>query len=265
MVEHNQNTVEHLGKVARFYKTEGIVLRSIATLESDRLITLLSPDLGKLRIMARGARKVNSKLGGHLDVLNRVIINISEGRTFYLATGVQALETFGSIKKDLDQMATAMYLSELTDKLTPEGQANSTIYSLLVKAFRHINENGLNPIIALYTELHLLGESGYLPELNQCVQCEREILTNPYGYSPGSAGVICSHCFSSQVSYFPLTQNGLKVLRFLASNSFSEACRLRINVSLEKELQNLIGSSIQYILEHELGTASFLEHLKALN
>ena len=129
----------------------------------------------------------------------------------------------------------------------------------------YINENGLNPIVVRYTELHLLGESGYLPELNQCVQCERENFTSPYGYSPGSAGVVCDRCFSPQVGYFPLTQNGLKVLRFLASNSFSEACRLRINVSLETELQNLIGASIQYVLEHELGTASFLAHLKALN
>jgi DNA repair protein RecO (recombination protein O) len=265
LAQKNQNSVEQLGKVARFYKTEGIVLRSIATLESDRLITLLSPDLGKLRIMVRGARKVNSRLGGHLDVLNRVIINFSEGRTFYLATGVQTLEAFGFIKKDLDRVATALYLSELTDKLTPEGQAQPDVYPLLLRGFRHLNENGLNPIIARYTELHLLSESGYLPELNHCVQCERELLARPYGYSPGSAGIICNRCFSPQAGHFPLTQNALKVLRFLASNSFSEACRLRIDLSLERELENLIGSSIQYVLDHELGTASFIEHLKALN
>ena len=234
------------------------------TLESDRLITLLSPELGKLRIMVRGARKVTSKLGGHLDVLNRVIINFSEGRTFYLATGAQAQEAFGSIKKDLDRTAMALYLSELTDRLTPEEQAQPAVYSLLVKVFRYINEIGLTPIIARYTELHLLAESGYLPELNQCVQCQREIVSGPYGYSAGSAGIICSSCFSPAAGYFPLTENGLKVLRFLAANSFSEACRLQINLSLERELQNLIGASVQYVLEHELATASFLEHLKDL-
>ena len=252
------------GTRPRTHKTEGLVLRSVPVLEADRLVTVLTPGMGKLKATVRGARKVTSRLGGHLDVLNRVSLSLAEGRTFFVATGAEAMETFGNLKKDLDQVAVALYFCELADTLVPEGSPHPTVYRLLVESLRRIDRNGLDPVVPRYVELHLLSEAGYLPELGRCVACGEESPVAPYGYSPGLAGLACGNCAGSRNDLLPLSIDALKVLRFLASSNLAQACRLRIEQPLEQELELLLGASLRYVLERELGTSSFVEHLRRL-
>ena len=90
----------HIDK-SRLYKTEGLVLRTIAVGEADRIVTLLTPGLGKLRLVVRGARRTKSRLGGHVDTLNRVQLSLARGRTLGVITGADTLETFSHLKSCL--------------------------------------------------------------------------------------------------------------------------------------------------------------------
>ena len=103
------------GQRPRSYKTEGVVLRASPVLEADRLVTVLTPSLGKLMVTVRGARRIKSRLGGHLDVLNRVSLVLALGHRFDVVTGAESAESFASLKGDLERLAAALYLSELTN------------------------------------------------------------------------------------------------------------------------------------------------------
>ena len=90
------------GSRPRSFKTECVVLRSRDMREADRLVTLLTPSMGKLTVTVRGARKTTSRLGGHLDVLNRANLTLALGHRIDVVTGAESLETFGGVKADLE-------------------------------------------------------------------------------------------------------------------------------------------------------------------
>ena len=93
----------HKDSKNRTYKTYGIVLRSYSMRESDRLVTVLTEDLGKVKIAVRGARKIKSRLGGHLQILNHALLLVSSSRTLDVVSGAEAKESFGFIKQNIPQ------------------------------------------------------------------------------------------------------------------------------------------------------------------
>ena len=136
------------------------MLRAYRMRDADRLVTVLTPSLGKLKLTVRGARRLTSKLGGHLDVLNRAHLAIAIGHTFDVVTGAESAESFAGVKADLSRLAEALYLMELADLLLPEAAPHPDAYRLLLDALRAL-EAGRSPAsVARHTELGLLQRCG---------------------------------------------------------------------------------------------------------
>ena len=159
------------GARPRAYKADALVLRAYRMREADRLVTVLTPNLGKLKLTVRGARRMTSKLGGHLDVLNHVRLSIAIGHSFDVVTGAESVETFAGIKADLDLLAESLYLMELTDLLLPEAAPHPVAYRVLTAALRALETGSTPASVARHTELALLDDAGYRPELRKCLVC----------------------------------------------------------------------------------------------
>ena len=99
----------------KYYKTEGIVLKGMPLGDRDRLISLYTQDYGRVRLVARGIRKISSKLSGHLDTFNRVFVSISSRSSIDSISGGEVVETFKELKTDLKITARAFYIVELID------------------------------------------------------------------------------------------------------------------------------------------------------
>ena len=240
------------------------MLRAWPVLEADRLITVLTPSLGKLKVTVRGARRITSKLGGHLDVLNRVNLTLALGHRFDVVTGAESAESFASLKGDLDRLAAALYLSELVDGLLPEAAPHSDAYGLLLSALRALNEGEAPDAVLRYMELRLLDDAGYLPELKRCLVCGKELEAGHHRYAPALGGTVDDRCVVAAGRVLALSVDALKVLRHFARTDFAEAVRLRVGEGLNAELESVLGSSLQHVLEREMGTAGFMEHLRTL-
>ena len=246
----------------RSYKTEGLILRSIPTLEADRLITVLSPSLGKFRATVKGARRIKSRLGGHLDVLNRVTLNLVTGRNFEVVTGVEAIETFGALKGSLERLAQALYLAELVERMTPERDSQVDNFAILLNGLRYINTKGINPAVVRYLELQLLSDSGYMPELNVCARCNQPVGEEPLSFAPDQGGILCKDCANSTVMAMPLSLVSLKVLRFFSKQGFDNAVKVALPEEVDQELAVLMHGSIHAVLDREIASSEFLEHAR---
>jgi DNA repair protein RecO (recombination protein O) len=115
------------------YKTEAIVLRRINFGEADKILTVFSKHYGKIRLIAKGIRKMTSRKGGSLELFNRVTLFLVRGRNLDLVSEVQVKDSFSGFRKDLERVSLAYYLCELVDKLCPDRQSHEEIFSLLVK------------------------------------------------------------------------------------------------------------------------------------
>ena len=248
----------------RLYKTEGLVLRAMSLGEADRLVTVLTPALGKLRATVRGARRVTSRLGGHVDILNHVQLSLAQGRQLDVITGAESLESFRPLKDDLERVALALYLMELADALLPEGAPHPVVYHLLLGSLRLLNRPGDSTFLPRYVELRLLMDAGYQPELRRCLVCGVELQPGRHRYAPGLGGVVCGACPVEHGHVFPLSVAALKVLRFYAGHDLAQARKLTLEPELARELEGLATASIHYVLERDVRSSAFIDELRRL-
>ncbi len=122
----------------RNFRTEGIIVKRHNLGEADRIITVFTPQFGKISIKAAGVRKITSKRSAHIELLNQSILSLYKGSGMYVLTEVKMIEDFQDLKKDFNKIGLAYHLCELVDCLCPENQENYAVFSLLKKTLLQI-------------------------------------------------------------------------------------------------------------------------------
>ena len=176
------------------YKTQGVVLKQTPIGEADRVLSIFTRDLGKVRVVARGVRKPRSKLAGHLEPLSHVAISVSRGRSLDPIKEAETVRSFRGVRENLQLVSEAVYLAELVESFSAEDQSSPVVYRLLLDALDWLETNGDSRGLMRYFEVRLLGESGFGPELHSCVECRATLEPGDYLYSSEVGGVLCDDC-----------------------------------------------------------------------
>jgi DNA repair protein RecO (recombination protein O) len=158
----------------KIYKTQAIVLKHIPLGEADYLLTLYTPDNGKIKAVARGSRKMKSKLGGHVEPLMHTSFVLSTGRNLDVVSQADVIDGFRSIREDIQSLNVALYMMELVDKITEENQSNNNIYKLMLDCMHSLAKDP-SPTLLQYFQLKTIEYSGFRPELYNCVECSNNI------------------------------------------------------------------------------------------
>lgn len=262
--EHSAGTAD------RLYKTEAVILKQAPTGEADRLLTLYTPYLGKLRAVARGARRPKSKLVGHVEPLVHVQLLVARGRNLDVVSQAETLEPFVAMRSSLEATSRGLYCAELVDAFSPDGSANPQLFGLLLATLGRLNA-GETEVALRWFELRLLQLSGFRPELHQCAQCGNALPMEACGFSPEAGGALCSECRGFAAAraggLVPtrMSLNALKSLRYLQANEYQEARRLRLPMPLALELEGLLRFYVRYVLEREVRSTAFLDHLRRVS
>jgi len=246
----------------RLYKTEAVILRQRKFGEADRILTLLTPAFGKIEGKARGVRKTTSRMSGHLQPLNRCMLQLAQGRMTDVIAGCETLESFHRLREDLDRLSESLYVAELTDRMLPERVPNYPSYRLLLDTLRRLEQGDGGEIALRYFEIRLLDQSGFRPELEQCVGCAKRIEAESHFFSPRAGGVTCPACAPDSEGARSLTLNGLKVLRQLQREPYNENARLRLDAPLALELERHLRSYVVCVLERDVKSAAFIDRLR---
>lgn len=143
----------------RSYRLEGIVIRRKNFGEADRILTLFTKNQGKVKILAKGVRRITSRRGPNIELFNQVNLSIHQGRTFDILTEAEVLNTFPQIKKNLDIVGLAFHICEIVDGLCPEKASHPKVYEMMLEVLNEL-DNGLVHSF----ERNLLTELGYLPK-----------------------------------------------------------------------------------------------------
>lgn len=119
----------------RLSTVSALVIKRKNTGEADRIITFFTKQHGKIRVLARGVRKVSSKRAPHVEVFNHIIATVHKGQMMDTLTEVSPVTSFEAIRSDLRRVSAAYYLCELTDGLLPMEQQHEDVFTLLLDAF----------------------------------------------------------------------------------------------------------------------------------
>ena len=184
------------------FKADAVVLRSIRYGEADRVLHLYTAERGRLGALAKGVRRLRSRLGGRLEPLTRVKLVLHEGRgELCTVTQADTVHAHPSLRERRASLERATQACDAVLRLLDSGEANRPAFNLLCNelALLDADPGAATRAQALAFRAKLLLAAGFAPELASCASCgETEHLG---GFSPSAGGVVCAGC---EAGSFPL-------------------------------------------------------------
>lgn len=177
--------------MAQLVRDEGVVLAREDHMETDIIATVLTKNHGKLRILAKGARRLTSPSGAVLDLANRVELIYYRRRGLSLLREASLIRGFPRLRQDLARLEAALKGLALAREILPEHQAESAVYRLLLSFLQTLEGGGDPAKTVLSFALHLLGLLGYGPHVGGCVVCGA---TEELTWSGERGGLLCRKC-----------------------------------------------------------------------
>lgn len=246
----------------RSQRVEAIVLRHMDWGEADRLLWLFTREIGKVQVVAKGVRKPRSRKAGHLEPFTRVELLLVRGRDLPIVTQAEAKDVYLALREDLVHVGYASYTIELLDRFTYEEGENIGLYRLICETLSRINKETDPAFAVRYYEVRLLDLVGFRPQLFHCVNCGEEIRAEDQYFSFEKGGVICPKCGAKEAGVRPVSMPALKILRHFQRSNYTEAQRARLLPGVDRELENLMGNYLTYLLERGLNTPAFLRRVR---
>lgn len=149
----------------RILKVEGIVLKRQTLADADRILTLLTRTHGKVRVVAKGVRKITSRRAAHVEVFTRLQATLYKGKGLAILTEAQSISPKPIASDNLLQVSYAYYACELVDRLLPDEERHDDVYALLLSMLVDISQSPRGEYDRLsYTfAITLLQKLGFLP------------------------------------------------------------------------------------------------------
>lgn len=170
-------------------RTKALILRHTTDREHDRMLTILTPTMGQQRVRARGTKKSLSKLGGSLEPLMEVDLNIADGRTVGLVTGSVIRHRFEPLRKDLVSLVLAQWLMELVELVTKPDQPETGLYDLVLRELTAMIKEiswsaGRRWMANLRRAVLIMMHEGFVPSLIECANCHKPLSDADCVYHP---------------------------------------------------------------------------------
>lgn len=241
------------------HRTEAIVLRSYRVGEADKVVVFLTRDQGKIRGLARGARRTRSRFGGSLEIGSEVELTYfeKEGGELVSVDRCDIIRSSFSCSGDPLLASTLGYFSELTDAFAQEKEPNEKLYRLVRAALGALAGADAEKTTR-YFEAWLLRLCGYYPRGEGCASCGRELASRGAFYRLEDRELACTACASVGI---PLSRETLIYLQEIWQRGPGELGSPGSPAVLE-ELALLHKKIIQHELDRELRSQSVLDELR---
>lgn len=228
------------------YNLKAIILNRRPFGEDDGRILIYSLERGKLDLVARGVKKIKSKLAGHLEPFTLADIMAVRGRQYDYLGAAASQNCYFHIKKDLAKIEAAGQVIKIFEKSVKPGLADRQIFDLLSGYLEILNSKKIDPeILNYYFFVKLLGALGQKPELYHCVNCGVKIMpTGRFKFNLAGGGLVCGRCPVKQG--LTISVDCLKILRFIDKEGLEKIVKLKISDSLKRELVKLVSSFFKY-------------------
>jgi DNA repair protein RecO (recombination protein O) len=250
------------------YQSEAIALKQFDLGEADKIITFYSKDMGKIRAVASGARKSNSRISGLVLPFTYNKLIIYRGRSIDRIKQIENIYSFSLLRENLNKIAYATYMAEIIDKVGLEGDPNEELFSLLISSYYHllkVDEKKLDNINLVF-KLSLLNILGYRPELNICTICNKNNSTCPSNFfSISRGGIVCRNCIKkADESLVNISGETLEIMKRIQTFGFNSLKNLILSPKACRNMDELLDLFIEYHLELKIKSLDFLHMIRNL-
>lgn len=233
-----------------YRNTYALTLRRDDSGDDDRRYTLYARDLGKVSAVATGARKIKSKLAGHLEPFRVFTCVLAQTDRRNTLTAVSTVERYRRLSGDLALLRAGGSCLRLADELTREAAPDERLFRLLVATLRSLETNPTPAVVALVPDiftLKLLALLGYAPQLAQCMVCHAAVVPDGNRFTPALGGLVCARCtLPPGVDGIAVSSSVIKLLRASLQLSWSQLLKLRAVGSTAASFTTVVRQFLTY-------------------
>lgn len=227
--------------------------------EADRLLTVLSPSLGKLRVLAKGVRRPSSHMAGHVELFAHTHLQLARGRDLDIVTQASTIEPFRTLRENMVKVAHAFHLAELCDGFLQDADPHPAVFGLLLSTLHRLAGDDYRASFAARAfELHLLQEVGYRPDLTTCLRCQSRIEPGANSYSVSLGGAVCPQCALTVPDAGPISSDVLKLLRHLQRTPNDRLRPVAVSEAVLREAERVMRRHLEFALERRLQASDFV-------
>ncbi len=224
-------------------KTLALILKKQNLGETDRIMTIFSPTLGKKRVIARAARKPLSKLAGHLDTFMVSQIMLTDHEDLPKITSAVLVESFENIRGTYSNLEKAFAISKIIERVIIEDVSQQTIFQISVDALARLNDEEPWHNVWLAFLSTLTRNLGLTTSNFECLKCHEKLAGKGY-WLVDDRGFHCQNCGAPRADYVTLQENSMKMLYLMQKKNYMIQGQSNKNNGLEsRPYANFLNNS----------------------
>lgn len=232
-------------------KASALVLRVVEFSETSSVVTLFTREFGKVRGLAKGARRLKGPFESALDLLAqcRIVFLRKSSDALDLLTEAKLERRFRPAKGDLAALYAAYYVAELLDELTGDDDPHPELFDAAVRALADLGRPASVAVILTHFELTALRLLGHLPAWNSCVECGRPVTTaGRVAFGQLAGGVLCADCRPGKKQVVAVSGAVVDWLARLAELPADDARRAIPDPRVVGEARAVLGRYVAHII-----------------
>ena len=217
-------------------KVSGIVISENNMGDYDKMVTLLTPNLGKISRSARGARRTKSLLLAGTQFLCFGEYQLFKVGDNYKINSCETIEMFYNLRTDLDKLTYASYITKIVSDVTTENQNSYNTLKLFLNTLYAISETDKNlDLIVSVFRLRLIKILGFAPNTRECVSCgEKENITH---FSLIDNGFKCQDCSKQDTGAIKISEPTKNAIKYIMISDPKKIFSFSISEEGKKELE----------------------------
>ncbi len=243
------------------YRSDALVLRRQNLGEADRIVTFLSRERGKMRAVARSARRVKSKFTGSMEPLTHVHLEFygKENTDLFRLNSADVLRSFDGLRRDFEKVKIALVMAEMLDRMLEDGEPQAEIFDLSIAVLNRMETAGgggaaEDPLILF--EARFLRELGYQPNLDRCAKCGQVLAEKGAVFQAGAGDLSCPGCSSGGLR---LSAGAVKHLSAVGSLPIERAFQVSTVPAVRTEVRRFLEVFLTGVSGRRLKSLKFLD------
>ena len=234
----------------KIVKTKGIIIAEHNVGDFDKMLTILTPNLGKIECLAKGSRKPKSLLLAGSQLLCFGDYVLYKGSDNYSMNSCEIIELFYKLRIDLDKLKYAAYITKITNDVTTENQNNYKILQLYLNTLYVMAETDKNlELITSIFRIRLMSIIGFRPQIEECSICKaKEKLEY---FSIRESGFKCGSCAKQDSGAIEITETTKDAIRYIVLADAKKIYSFTVPEGTQKELQIISKLYLTENLEKE--------------
>jgi DNA repair protein RecO (recombination protein O) len=221
-------------------RTKGFVFKRTERFDSDKAFSVFTQDYGRIEVIARAVRKINSKLRSGIDIFCFSEIEFIQGKKNKTLTDALII---GRSKKNLKDFEIASKISNILDKFLKGQEPDLKLYNLLMETFSRLESYKNKDLLFYYFVWSFLSSQGYQIPTHNCVVCKNKIKNEDIYFSKEDCGILCKTCIGKTSTYI-INEDVIKIIRLIINKELDTINILKVSDESKKVLDKFSDYAI---------------------